>query len=121
MSADPMFLAQLARAKSRLDDWRLLPSIQPDTDPEKIADICISRQRIAAELGELYEAMATSIEARSGDLAAISRAVAVMRETTLIDLHLIHARSSLNRVVMDAMGHSDSTFTHSNIMPRATA
>ena len=121
MPTDPQFLTHLAKAKSRLDDWRSLPSIQADTDPDKIAEISLSRQRIATELGQLYQAMVKNNGAKASELSAISRAIAVMRETTLIDLHLINARANLTRVVLEAMGEQTSTMPRIITTPRATA
>ena len=121
MPTDPQFLTQLAKAKSRLDDWRSLPSIQADTDPDKIAEIALSRQRIATELGQLYQSMVKNTGAKATELSAISRAIAVMRETTLIDLHLINARSSMTRVILEAMGEQATMSPRIHTTPRATA
>jgi hypothetical protein len=44
-----------------------------------------------------------------------------MRETTLIDLHLINARANLTRVVLEAMGEQTSTVPRIVTTPRATA
>jgi hypothetical protein len=122
MSADARFLTQLAQAKSRLDDWRSLPAIQADTDPDQIANIALSRQRIAVDLGQLYQSMLATPGVRATELSAISRAIAVMRETTLIDLHLINARANLTRVLLDALGQSGNPISPNNTnMPRAMA
>jgi hypothetical protein len=81
----------------------------------------MSRQRIAIDLGQLYQAMAKNPGAKATELSAISRAIAVMRETTLIDLHLINARANLTRVVLEAMGEQTSTVPRIVTTPRATA
>jgi hypothetical protein len=121
MPTDPQFLAQLAQAKSRLDDWRSLPGIESNTDPDKIAEISQSRQRIAADLGKLYQSMVKHSGAKTTELSAISRAIAVMRETTMIDLHLINARANLNRVILEALGEPATYLALVNSTPRATA
>ena len=121
MPADSQFLAQLARAKARLDEWRALPPIHSDTDPEQIAAISQSRQRISADLGQLYQSMLSTQDVKSAELSAIARAVAVMRETTLIDLHLINARANLTRVILEAMGQESSHITPAKSMSRTTA
>ncbi len=117
---DSRFLSQLAQARARLDEWRALPTLDPQADPDNVVSIAQQRQKIAADLGQLYQNMAKDPQAKAADLAAIMRAVAVMRETTLIDLHLIHARANFTRAVLDAMG--DSVVNAPRVSaPRATA
>ena len=82
--------------------------------PEQLVEISQARQNIANELAALYKKLFSSSAIRSNEISVLTRAIAVMRETTLIDLHLLNARANYTRVVLNAMGLDQDTSFNKN-------
>lgn len=104
MPPDTDLPAQLARARTCLDEWRALPVVTSSSNADEVLMIAQERQKIAAELGRLYQNMKQHPSIQKNDLAALLRAIAVMRETVLIDLHLINGRANYVRTLLSAHG-----------------
>lgn len=110
------YAQDLAQAHAKLDEWRALPSLETDSSPEQLVQVSQARQIIANELADLYKKLFSSPLIRSHEISVLTRAIAVMRETTLIDLHLLNARANYTRVVLNAMGlDQDSSFNKNSV------